>query len=118
MLPTQVIQIHPLAPAKPPEGAPCNGCGICCLAEPCPVGILLSGTRSGPCRALRWQDGPGRYVCGAIVEPQGVLPPWLRYLASPALHFLPKLVRRWVAAGQGCDSSLEQQGPPDRHHRT
>jgi len=38
----EVILIHPEAPAKPPLGAPCNGCGVCCLAEPCPVGVLVS----------------------------------------------------------------------------
>ena len=27
----QVVHIHPGAPPKPPEGAPCNGCGLCCL---------------------------------------------------------------------------------------
>ena len=36
----QVVHWHPEAPPKPPEGAPCNGCGLCCLAEPCPLGML------------------------------------------------------------------------------
>ena len=38
-----LIRIHADAPAKPPVGAPCNGCGVCCLLEPCPLGVLLSG---------------------------------------------------------------------------
>ena len=52
----QVIHIHPEAPTKPPEGAPCNGCGVCCLAEPCPVGMLVSRKRHGACVLLRWSD--------------------------------------------------------------
>ncbi|RDJ94009.1 hypothetical protein B4Q13_17825 [Lacticaseibacillus rhamnosus] len=28
----QVIRLHPAAPVKPPETAPCNGCGVCCTA--------------------------------------------------------------------------------------
>lgn len=90
----QVIQIHPDAPPKPPEGKPCNGCGICCLAEPCPVGMVISLKRHGTCRALRWSDEETRYVCGLMAKP-GVL---------------RRIVSRWIAAGIGCDSSLEAIG--------
>jgi hypothetical protein len=53
MLP-HVIRIEPLAPVKPATGSPCNGCGVCCLAEPCPLGMLVSRRRHGRCSALRW----------------------------------------------------------------
>ena len=46
------IAIHPLAPAQPQTGAPCNGCGVCCLAFPCPLGRVLSLRRLGRCSAL------------------------------------------------------------------
>ncbi len=85
----QVVHVHPHAPAKPPHGAPCNGCGLCCLAEPCPLGMVLSRRRSGRCVALRWDEGRGRYLCGALDRP------WLAPLA-----------RRWIAAGSGCDAQL------------
>jgi len=99
----QLIHIHPQAPAKPAVGAPCNGCGVCCLAEPCPLGMVLSGRRQGACSALRWADADKRYVCGAISDPAGVLPrPW-RWAA----FMLRRLAPRWVAAGQGCDADLE-----------
>ncbi|GKT22078.1 hypothetical protein AVHM3334_07095 [Acidovorax sp. SUPP3334] len=52
----QVVHVHPSAPLQPAQGAPCNGCGLCCLAEPCPLGMLVSRRRTGPCTALRWRD--------------------------------------------------------------
>jgi len=87
----QVIHIQPAAPAKPPEGAPCNGCGLCCLVEPCPLGMVLSRKRSGACVALRWSEVGQRYRCGAVDGPWGFL------------------ARRWISAGSGCDSSLQPE---------
>lgn len=101
----QVIHIHPEAPAKPPEGAPCNGCGVCCLAEPCPVGMLVSRKRRGACVALVWLQAtpisPARYQCGLMLRAAGAAPRptigrrlWLAW------------VRRLISAGSGCDASL------------
>lgn len=96
MKPHRVIHIHADAPAKPAVGEPCNGCGVCCLAEPCPLGALLSRRLKGACVALQW-DG-ARYVCGALTaQPSGVRG-WL--------------VRRWISSGSGCDCSLEVAGKP------
>lgn len=53
-----VIHLRVAAPAKPPPGAPCNGCGVCCTAAPCPVGMLVSGRTRGACAALRWEGEP------------------------------------------------------------
>lgn len=112
----QTILIHPAAPSKPPEGAPCNGCGVCCLAQPCPVGMLLSRRRHGACGALRWDAAQSVYRCGAITAPHAAvvdaLPPWLRWLAPVPVALLKRLARRWVAAGQGCDSDLQPQATP------
>ena len=99
----QLLHIHPAAPAKPAVGAPCNGCGVCCLSAPCPLGILLSGRRTGACAALRWEDAQARYLCGAISQPADVLGPRWRWAAP----LLGRWARRWVAAGIGCDSTLE-----------
>ncbi len=110
-----VILIHPDAAVKPVLGAPCNGCGVCCLLEPCPLGVALSGRRHGACVAVRWREEGGLYRCGALTAPLEVLDqalptavqrlaPWLSSAMAP---LLTRLAKRWIAAGQGCDSSVE-----------
>ena len=105
------IPIHPLAPAKVPEGAACNGCGVCCLFEPCPVGIFLTGRRSGACSAVRWADALGQYRCGAVMAPREVLlkalPKGARWLAPVLTPLLKRMGLRWISVGSGCDSQLE-----------
>jgi hypothetical protein len=107
----QIILIHPDAPSKPAPGAPCNGCGVCCLLEPCPLGVVLSRRRRGACVAVRWHDELLQYRCGALIEPVDV---WQRVLPRPLLGLAPwlapglaRLAQRWIAAGQGCDSTVE-----------
>lgn len=95
----RVVHLHALAPAKPHTGAACNGCGLCCAAEPCPLGMLLSRRRRGACAALRWSPRERRYLCGALAEP-GLWLPWL-----PS-RWARSLVRRWIAAGVACDADL------------
>lgn len=109
----QTILIHPDATLKPAPGAPCNGCGVCCLLEPCPLGVVLSGRRHGACVALRWKAGPQQYRCGALSEPSDVLmqvlPGALGRLAPLMAPGLMRLAGRWISAGQGCDSTVEPQ---------
>lgn len=103
----QRVQWHAGAPAKPALGQPCNGCGLCCLAEPCPLGMLLSRRRSGPCAVLRWSDAQQRYLCGALADAAQAVAAgggW-RALAWQ------RLLRRWIAAGDGCDADLEPLDP-------
>ncbi len=102
-----VIYLHPAAPPKPAAGAACNGCGVCCTWQPCPVGVLLSRRRHGACVALRFEPGAGRYVCGLLADP-GVALRWLplhgqRWLLS----LVKRLARRWIAVGAGCDCDAE-----------
>ena len=56
------------------------------------------------------------YRCGAISAPTEVLeralPRWLRPVAKGMSPFTARLAKRWIAAGQGCDSSLEISLPP------
>jgi hypothetical protein len=96
--PQQVILIQPLAATKPPMGAPCNGCGLCCLVEPCPLGVVLSRSRTGPCKALQWVQAERQYRCGALPA-----------LSTQSLlgRLKARLVLRWIGAGAGCDCDLE-----------
>jgi hypothetical protein len=97
--PPRVIYLHALAPAKPPTGLPCNGCGLCCAVEPCPLGMLLSRRIKGACSALSWSAPERRYVCGALAQPTQ----WLPWLPKA---WAERLVRRWIAAGTACDAEL------------
>lgn len=91
-MPHQVIFLHPEAPAKPPRGAACNGCGVCCASQPCPLGMLLSRRTRGACAAMQWDEAGRRYRCGAMAR---------------GGRLWQALARRWIAAGQGCDSTLQ-----------
>ena len=108
------IFVEPGAPAKPAWGARCNGCGVCCLVEPCPLGVVLSRRRRGACSALRWDAEAAAYQCGALVQSREVLAAALPALVLVCLPWLPKALRalapRWIAAGKGCDSSLQPDG--------
>jgi hypothetical protein len=97
-----VILLHVDAPAKPAEGASCNGCGLCCAAEPCPAGVLVSGRRTGACKALQWSDAERRYLCGLVADPSRVLA-WLPRRLAPLAS---RLAWRWIASATGCDASL------------
>ena len=107
----QRILIHPDAPSKPAQGASCNGCGVCCLMEPCPLGVLLSRRRSGACVAVRWSDPLRQYRCGALSEPKDILlsvMPWPFLARAPGLSWALALAAgRWIAINQGCDSNVE-----------
>jgi hypothetical protein len=56
-------------PPKPAWGAPCNGCGVCCSAETCPIALAVvpRTEEDAVCPALEW-DG-GRAWCGLIRNP-------------------------------------------------
>lgn len=110
------ILIHPHAPTKPALGSACNGCGVCCLVAPCPVGMVLSRSRKGACHAVRWNAVDARYRCGAIDAPHGVLvqalPRWAGAMAPALAPLLRRWALRWIGVGIGCDSSVELQLPP------
>ncbi|MDO9092778.1 MAG: hypothetical protein Q8R98_18065 [Rubrivivax sp.] len=103
----RVILLQQQAPAKPPSGQACNGCGVCCAAEPCPLGMLLSRRRQGACLALQWDETDLLYRCGVLAQPSRWLPVLPAVLAQA-------LARRWIAAGRGCDSDLQPQAAPSR----
>lgn len=95
----RVILLHAQAPAKPATGEPCNGCGWCCAAEPCPLGVLLSRRRRGACAALLWSREERRYHCGAVSDPKQSVR-WL-----PAA-WVRRAALRWISAAKGCDADI------------
>lgn len=97
----QTLQLHRDAPDKPPHGAPCNRCGVCCAAEPCPVGQLIFRQRRGACPALEWQGTA--YACALLTNPERTLS-WLPKRWWPLAQ---RCFSRWIAAGKGCDSTSE-----------
>jgi len=99
-VPHRIIHIQPQAPPKPAEGQACNGCGVCCTAAPCPLGMLISRRRHGACVALAWDAAEMRYRCAVVVAPED----WLPWLPAPLAR---RLALRWIAAAKGCDSDLQ-----------
>lgn len=75
------------------------------MAEPCPLGRVISRRRLGACDALRWDGVLQIYRCGALSDTAAVLGPRWRW-AAPVLR---RLARRWIAAGIGCDASLQAE---------
>ena len=103
-----VVWIEPAAPAKPATGAPCNGCGLCCLWAPCPLGMVVSRRRRGRCDALTWSAGQQRYLCGMLTDPRQAWPA----LPAAAAPLVQRLARRWIAAGIGCDFDADAAPAP------
>lgn len=102
----KVILVHPLAPSHPGIGQACNGCGLCCLWQPCPVGMVVTGRVRGACRALVWSDSQGAYRCGLLQTPE-------RFVHWLPADLVRRLARRWIAAGVGCDAPLRPLKEPD-----
>jgi len=98
----RTILLQAEAPPKPPEGAACNGCGVCCAWAPCPLGVLLSRRWRGRCAALRWAPAERRYRCGALLA-AGRHRPRLTRLPT---RLAQRLLARMIGAARGCDAAL------------
>lgn len=97
----QVVRLHVLAPPKPAPGSPCNGCGVCCAAEPCPIGRLRFLKARGACPALAWRDQ--RYRCDLVERPTVHLP----WLPTAWAGRAGAWIGGRIAAGKGCDSDAQ-----------
>lgn len=105
---TQLIELHHLAPDKPDYSARCNGCGVCCAVEPCPVAHLLLLQLKGKCRALLWQDEASRYVCGLVVHPDR----YARLIPQSLRGSIGSFFASRIAVGAGCDFAAKIDDMP------
>ena len=95
-----------MMPEYPGTGNPCNGCGLCCLAEPCPVSLELFG-QSSQCPALEF-DG-GRFRCALMTNPgdYGAIPEGVLSLDLDHEMAASSYYRQLIGAGMGCDSEID-----------
>lgn len=89
---------------KPPHGAPCNRCGLCCMATLCPLAQhVFRRSERGPCPALT-RDADGLSVCGLIAEP-------MKHARVVAMTHGVEATGAAAAvlngAGTGCDARFE-----------
>lgn len=102
--------IHSVTLDKPIHGQPCNGCGICCIAKVCELGVTLGDEQN--CKALV-RSAEGGFYCGMVADPyrymdEADLSTWkgiddlkggaVGELALKAMH------AEMLGAGRGCDS--------------
>lgn len=91
-------ELHDARAAKPAFGVECNGCGLCCLMEPCSLAEEFLDVSSGRCPALEWEEG--RFWCGLVRSPS-------KYLA-PGKEFADAVVgaafAQALGVGVGCDA--------------
>jgi len=52
-------------PSKPLYTKPCNGCGLCCMSQLCPIGEMMFPGVEAPCPALVFEPGQAR--CGVVM---------------------------------------------------
>jgi hypothetical protein len=101
----QIVHLHVEAPPKPALGASCNGCGVCCALDTCPAARVRFRQARGPCPALEWSPDERCYRCGLLADPGR----YLGWLPAAAVPLARRLMRRWIAAGKGCDCSADIQ---------
>lgn len=99
----RVIWLQAAAPVKPLPGQACNGCGVCCAAEPCPVARLYLWQNRGACRALHWSEQQQRYFCGLVLQPKV----YLKFLPNYLVPWFSAYVASRIAANTACDSQTE-----------
>ncbi len=83
---------------KPPEGAACNGRGLCCAVQLCALAVEFLDSAAAPCPAMEFADS--RFWCGLVRHPN-------RYFGTPSFsnRLIGPLVHTALSIGEDCDSS-------------
>lgn len=85
----------------PALGAPCNGCGFCCEADPCAIAKTYLLDHSAPCKAL--ERSADRTWCGLVLHPSkylkhhGLTKDWADTILGAEIAGL-------LGVGRGCDA--------------
>lgn len=95
---------------KPPHGAPCNRCGLCCVASLCPLAArvfrgkaLTPGIHEpGPCPALSF-DHDGQSVCGLVADPARFA---LGIVLRAGVDAAVAAAKQLIGSGTGCDARM------------
>jgi predicted metal-binding transcription factor (methanogenesis marker protein 9) len=107
--------------AKPPHGAACNHCGLCCIKSVCRTGQKVLGVdAAGPCPALI--DCGDEKFCGMMARPQDYLP---RQAKIAGIEPMRKAAQLVIGSGLGCCARFDDE-PRDAafdrrtavHHKT
>jgi len=93
---------------KPPHGAPCNQCGLCCQASRCPLAqFVFKLPEIGRCPALSY-DADGLSVCGLVAEPQTHAP---FVVMRWGIEVVRTAARHLIGSGLGCDARINGEVP-------
>jgi hypothetical protein len=89
---------------KPPHGAPCNFCGLCCLSGTCMIGQKFFGIEEATrCPALSFSDH-GIASCGLMENPGKFVPELVKVHGEKRMG---EAMRTIIGSGTGCDGRLE-----------
>jgi len=95
---------------KPPHGAPCNRCGVCCRTELCKIGEQIFKHLKGPCPAII-HDEQGLPACGVYADP-------IKYAPDKVLLYGLDKIKETIsllgAYGQGCTFYFKGIEPPSQ----
>lgn len=82
-------------PAKPLEGHPCNGCGLCCHLSLCDAAKLVLPDAVAPCPFMELHGG--QFRCGLVM--------------AEIEHGLPPRLQNWLGIGLGCSMTDDEDSP-------
>ena len=87
--------------AKPAYGDPCNGCGLCCIAEQCPLSEAVFG-KVTMCPAIK-QTGL-KIICALADDPESFMPLYVERFGAKEVKNAVLLL---IGSGEGCDGCAE-----------